>query len=77
MSADVCPFSYAYVEFSEPNLVAQALVLNESIFRGRSLKVLPSPLRSSSLADMLCTGRPEAYQPSRHVPRPRPWWSSH
>ena len=30
---------YAYVEFTEPNLVAQALVMNESVFRGRSLKV--------------------------------------
>lgn len=30
---------YAYVEFTEPSLVAQALVLNESVFRGRSLKV--------------------------------------
>lgn len=30
---------YAYVEFTEPQLVAQALVLNESIFRGRNLKV--------------------------------------
>lgn len=30
---------YAYVEFTEPNLVANAIVLNESIFRGRSLKV--------------------------------------
>lgn len=30
---------YAYVEFAEPSLVAQALVLNESLFRGRSLKV--------------------------------------
>jgi polyadenylate-binding protein 2 len=30
---------YAYVEFAEPSLVAQALVLNESIFRGRNLKV--------------------------------------
>lgn len=30
---------YAYVEFTEPNLVAQALVLNESVFRGRNLKV--------------------------------------
>lgn len=32
---------YAYVEFSEPSLVAQALVLNESLFRGRNLKVSP------------------------------------
>ena len=30
---------YAYVEFTEPHLVAQALVLNESMFRGRNLKV--------------------------------------
>lgn len=30
---------YAYVEFSDPGLVAQALVLNESLFRGRNLKV--------------------------------------
>jgi len=32
---------YAYVEFTEPSLVAQALVLNESLFRGRNLKVVP------------------------------------
>ena len=32
---------YAYVEFTEPHLVAQALVLNESLFRGRNLKVSP------------------------------------
>ncbi|KAL8982742.1 MAG: hypothetical protein Q9205_002838 [Flavoplaca limonia] len=35
------PKGYAYVEFTEPNLVAQALVLNESMFRGRNLKVVP------------------------------------
>ena len=33
------PKGYAYVEFSEPNLVTQALVLNDSVFRGRSIKV--------------------------------------
>lgn len=32
---------YAYVEFTEPSLVAQALVLNESIFKGRNIKVVP------------------------------------
>ncbi|KAL9109349.1 MAG: hypothetical protein Q9227_005979 [Pyrenula ochraceoflavens] len=32
------PKGYAYVEFTEPSLVAQALVLNESLFRGRNLK---------------------------------------
>ena len=30
---------YAYVEFTEPTLVSQALALNESLFRGRNLKV--------------------------------------
>ncbi|EGD94005.1 hypothetical protein TESG_01534 [Trichophyton tonsurans CBS 112818] len=35
------PKGYAYVEFSEPSLVAQALVLNESLFRGRNIKVVP------------------------------------
>jgi len=33
------PKGYAYVEFSEPHLVTPALVLNDSIFRGRQLKV--------------------------------------
>lgn len=33
--------SYAYVEFTEPSLVAQALVLNESVFKGRNIKVVP------------------------------------
>lgn len=32
---------YAYVEFTEPGLVNQALVLNDSLFRGRNLKVVP------------------------------------
>ncbi|KAL1964284.1 hypothetical protein VTN77DRAFT_7104 [Rasamsonia byssochlamydoides] len=35
------PKGYAYVEFAEPSFVAQALVLNESVFRGRNLKVVP------------------------------------
>ena len=33
------PKGYAYVEFAEPSLVTQALVLNESLFRNRNLKV--------------------------------------
>lgn len=42
------PKGYAYVEFQEPSLVANAIVLNESVFRGRNLKVcfalcLPNP----------------------------------
>ncbi|KAL2115503.1 hypothetical protein VTJ04DRAFT_9758 [Mycothermus thermophilus] len=35
------PKGYAYVEFSEPALVAQALVLNDSVFKGRNIKVEP------------------------------------
>ena len=31
--------SYAYVEFADPSLVANAMVLNESLFRGRLIKV--------------------------------------
>jgi RNA recognition motif-containing protein len=31
--------SYAYVEFADPSLVANAVLLNESMFRGRLLKV--------------------------------------
>jgi polyadenylate-binding protein 2 len=30
---------YAYVEFTESRLIEQALVLNDSLFRGRNLKV--------------------------------------
>ena len=33
------PKGYAYVEFAEPTLVTNALVMNESVFRGRNLKV--------------------------------------
>ncbi|KAI1178091.1 RNA-binding domain-containing protein [Nemania sp. FL0916] len=35
------PKGYAYVEFTEPSLVAQALVLNESVLKGRNIKVTP------------------------------------
>lgn len=37
----ICLYRYAYVEFTEPSLVAQALVLNESLFKGRNIKVTP------------------------------------
>ncbi|KAI5479284.1 hypothetical protein MNV49_003802 [Pseudohyphozyma bogoriensis] len=35
------PKGYAYVEFADPSLVANAVLLNESMFRGRLLKVTP------------------------------------
>ncbi|KAF2461485.1 hypothetical protein BDY21DRAFT_87814 [Lineolata rhizophorae] len=44
------PKGYAYVEFTEPSLVAQALVLNESVFRGRNLKVVPKRTNLPGLA---------------------------
>ncbi|KAK0514382.1 hypothetical protein JMJ35_002999 [Cladonia borealis] len=48
------PKGYAYVEFTEPQLVAQALVLNESMFRGRNLKVVP---KRTNLPGMTRGGR--------------------
>ncbi|KAJ3086395.1 cytoplasmic RNA-binding protein [Quaeritorhiza haematococci] len=33
------PKGYAYVEFADPSLVANALVLNDSLFKGRLIKV--------------------------------------
>lgn len=77
-------YRYAYVEFAEPSLVAQALVLNESVFRGRNLKVsrmIEAIDRLNDTHTLWFTGRPQAYQPARHEPRswtrwiPRWWWS--
>ena len=53
---------YAYVEFTEPNLVAQALVLNESMFRGRNLKVTRrlSNYAQCTRCSPLSPGRPQA-----------------
>jgi hypothetical protein len=63
--------SYAYVEFTEASAVANALVLNESLFRGRPLKV-----RLCVLAHMssLTFSRPGVYkenQRSRFLQRTR------
>lgn len=62
------PKGYAYVEFSEPSLVTQALVLNESVFRGRNIKVNIQCYRMllSRFANERFAGRPKANQPSRH-----------
>ncbi|KAF2793570.1 RNA-binding domain-containing protein [Melanomma pulvis-pyrius CBS 109.77] len=48
------PKGYAYVEFTEPNLINQALVLNDSEFRGRNLKVVP---KRTNLPGMTRGGR--------------------
>ena len=64
------------MEFTEPNLVAQALVLNESMFRGRNLKVCFVILQSLHFTSVLiiCSGRTEAYQSSWHDSG-RSWWA--
>lgn len=56
------PKGYAYVEFTEPQLVAQALVLNESMFRGRNLKVVP---KRTNLPGMTRGGRGRGGPPPR------------
>ncbi|GAA5891570.1 hypothetical protein JCM5296_004261 [Sporobolomyces johnsonii] len=48
------PKGYAYVEFAEPSLVANAVLLNESMFRGRLLKVVP---KRTNLPGMSARGR--------------------
>ncbi|KAF2707078.1 RNA-binding domain-containing protein [Pleomassaria siparia CBS 279.74] len=48
------PKGYAYVEFTEPNLINQALVLDNSEFRGRNLKVVP---KRTNLPGMTRGGR--------------------
>lgn len=56
MGAEVAEVSdrYAYVEFTEPNLVAQALVLNESMFRGRNLKASGSNVLANESCSYSC-----------------------
>jgi hypothetical protein len=49
------PRRYAYVEFTEPTLVSQALALNESLFRGRNLKVCLLVTLVSTGSDCLCS----------------------
>lgn len=67
-------YSYAYVEFTEPALIANALVLNESLFRGRSLKVVnPLDQHSACIANDLL-GRSQAHESSWHGKR-RSWWT--
>ncbi|KAH7084883.1 hypothetical protein BKA63DRAFT_4637 [Paraphoma chrysanthemicola] len=48
------PKGYAYVEFTEPSLVNQALVLDNSEFRNRNLKVVP---KRTNLPGMTRGGR--------------------
>lgn len=48
------PKGYAYVEFAEPELVQNAMLMNETEFKGRAIKVsLRSRLRFGRLVDCL------------------------
>lgn len=44
------PKGYAYVEFADPSLVSNAVVLNESLFRGRLIKVTAKRTNMPGLA---------------------------
>jgi hypothetical protein len=76
-------YSYAYVEFAEPSLVAQALVLNESVFRGRNLKVssalrynarTTTMLHQTNVYMLFFIGDPQAHQRPWYDPRSWTGW---
>ncbi|PWN47237.1 RNA-binding domain-containing protein [Violaceomyces palustris] len=48
------PKGYAYVEFADPSLVPNAMVMNESLFRGRLIKVTA---KRTNLPGMSARGR--------------------
>lgn len=54
------PKGYAYVEFAEPELVQNAMLLNETEFKGRAIKVSTrSPIVSSNsytIRGIVCNG---------------------
>lgn len=62
--------SYAYVEFAEPSIVQNALVLNESMFRGRLLMVsaclVPSPCRLELLTHSIGQGEEDEFARDEH-----------
>jgi len=58
------PKGYAYIEFLEEDSINNAMVMNESLFRGRLLKVVPKRTNVPGL------GRASAYPPFM-LPPPR------
>ncbi|KAF2833906.1 hypothetical protein CC86DRAFT_16558 [Ophiobolus disseminans] len=63
---------YAYVEFTEPALVNEALVLDNSVFRSRNLKVCLLYANSPFLDySHIFAGRTQAHQPPGHDTRRR------
>lgn len=65
------PKGYAYVEFSEPSLVSNAMAMNESLFRGRLIKV--SSMVHATIINSICsTGYRQKNKCSRNdLSRPR------
>ncbi|ORZ28229.1 hypothetical protein BCR41DRAFT_298538, partial [Lobosporangium transversale] len=51
------PKGYAYVEFADPSSVANAMVLNESLFRARLIKVTPKRTNVPGMAANRGRGR--------------------
>merc|ERR1719278_2171573 len=52
------PKGFAYVEFADRDSVDTAMALDDSLFRGRQIKVLPK--RTTKQASQQATGHPEA-----------------
>lgn len=71
------PKGYAYVEFTEPTLVTQALVLNDSHFRGRPIKVRSAAsqrVEKGCANSMAISGGPQAHKFAWYDAW-RTWWS--
>ncbi|WFD44058.1 Polyadenylate-binding protein 1 [Malassezia psittaci] len=69
------PKGFAYVEFADPSFVENASVLNESLFRGRLLKVTPKRTNVPGLAARgRGRGRGRAGYRGRGGYRPRGSW---
>lgn len=51
------PKGYAYVEFADPSSIANAMVLNESLFRARLIKVTPKRTNVPGMAAHRGRGR--------------------
>lgn len=62
---------YAYVEFAEPSFVETALALNQSLFKGREIKVL-SLITRMWILQLIETGHREANEHSWLYERTRP-----
>ena len=64
----VCVYRFAYVEFAEKEMVDEAVKLNESLFKGRQIKVgtslIPRPFHAPYFitSPCQCVGVSKAYE---------------